>query len=258
MKCEMLPEQVKAGIIWDAYQNSLHRGERFQSRFWELVDEYDLADGTVGRLYALIKASRTIGIAVNRDGLVACQSSFELVAGNVTVTGIVGRAYTDHFVEAKLSGRPDFHHRIHNITSQVATYFLSDERYEYCIIEAVRLPQLRTGYGKYSSEDPTTYMERLHGDILSRPSSYFSGFNRDDRTFGKRFWRNEFPLDQIREDYEKINRDIQRAIEEDAFYPNYSACHVPSSCFYLPVCETGVVSDTIYRRKPTTSGGYQS
>jgi hypothetical protein len=33
------------------------------------------------------------------------------------------------------------------------------------------------------------------------------------------------------------------------------ACHVPAPCAYLPICETGVVSELIYEQKPKGKGG---
>nr|BDD44338.1 hypothetical protein 14 [Desulfobacterales bacterium] len=258
MKKPMLPDAVSMGIIWDRFTGAIYKGMPFKEEFWQLIDEYCLADAAVAKLYGLIKAFKAIGFNANSDGLVACQHPFTFSDSNVTVNGYIDRAYKNHFVETKLSSRPDFYHVIHNITSQVATYFLSNEQYEYCVIEAVRVPQVKTGYGQYSGESSSSYMDRIYSDILSRPSHYFLGFNRDDKTFGKRFWRTEFPLEQIREDYQKINRDIQRAIEEDSFYQNFLACHVPAACQFLPICETGVVSDSIYERKPLTRGGAKS
>ena len=249
VKLHMLPVAVKMGLIWDKFITSLYKSENFKELFWHLVDVYDLLDQDVAKLYALIKAHRTIGIKIDRDGFIGCQHEFNYADSECKVHGFIDRAYEDHIVETKLGTRPDFYHRIHAITSQVSTYLLSNEKYEYAIIEAARLPSLKTGYGKYSGEDSESYMNRIYQDILSRPSHYFPGFNREEKTFGKRFWRSEFPLEEILRDYHLIAKDIQRAIEENAFYQNFMACYVPSQCAYLPICETGTVSDLIYQIK---------
>jgi hypothetical protein len=255
VKKSMLPEPVKMGIIWDEFLQYRYGGRNFKSRFWELVDEYDLSDESVAKKYSLIRAFINIGIKIDLDGFIGCQYEFNFIDGDVVVTGFIDRAYDNCFIESKLSARPDFYHIIHNITSQLSTYFLSNDQYEHCVVEAVRVPALRTRYGKYSEEDYESYMHRIYQDIISRPSHYFLGFNRDEKTYGKRFWRNEFPLEQIHADYRQITKDIRRAIDDNAFYQNFMACHVPAPCAYLPICETGVMSELIYEQKPKGKGG---
>jgi hypothetical protein len=246
----MLSEPVKLGIIWDEFLQHRYSGRGFKSRFWELVHVYDLLNESVSKIYSLIKAFIKIGMKIDLDGFIECQHEFDYIDGDVVVTGFIDRAYDDHFVESKLSTRPDFYFTIHNITSQVSTYFLSNSNYEYSTIEAVRVPSLRSGYGKYSDEDSESYMHRIYQDIISRPSHYFLGFNRKEKIYGKRFWRNEFPLEHIREDYRLLTKDIRRAIEDNSFYQNFMACHVPAPCAYLPICMTGVMSDLVYEQKP--------
>jgi hypothetical protein len=248
-KKPMLPKPVKMGIIWDEFLQYYYNERHFQPRFWKIVDEYDLTDEEVAQLYATIKAFINIGIKIDKKGFIGCQQEFNFIDEEVVVTGFIDRAYDNCFIESKLSARPDFYQIIHNITSQVSTYFLSNDCYEYCIVEAVRMSSLKTGWGKYSDEDSESYMQRIYQDIISRPSHYFLGFNRDEKVFGKRFWRNEFPLEQIRTDYCQITEDIRRAIDDSSFYQNFMACHVPAQCEYLPICKTGVISDLIYEQK---------
>lgn len=62
-------------------------------------------------------------------------------------------------------------------------------------------------------------------------------------------------MEEIRKDYKMITKDISRAIEEDAFYKNYLACHVPTQCDFLAICKTGVVSEQIYEQKSKTKRG---
>lgn len=114
---------------------------------------------------------------------------------------------------------------------------------------------MKTGYGKYFGEDSESYLNRIYQDIISRPSHYFLGFNRDNRTFGKKFWRSEFPLEEIKHDYHMITKDIKRATAENAFYQNFMACYGPSQCNYLPICETSVVSELIYEQNLKEKGG---
>ena len=254
----MLPLPVKLGAIWDKYMESRYLGVKFIDKFWSMVDEYALeSDMDIAKIFALIQAHRKLEMEPQyetSDGGIfrGCQHKFE-IPGEFPIIGYIDRAYTDHIVESKLTARPDFYFQIHNITSQIGTYFLSNPEYKYAIIESTRVPGLRTGAGKYSDESPDAYRDRIIGEILSKPSYYFLGFNRDTRTFGRKFWRNEFNMEELKQDYVYVNKEIQRAMEdgEGAFYKNRKACYVPGPCFYLPICDTGVVSEGIFEVKET-------
>ena len=251
----MLPLPVKLGAIWDKYMESRYLGIKFMDKFWELVDEYNIEDDMdVAKIYGLIKAHRKLEMEPyyeTSDGGIfrECQHRFEMIEdGDFSIVGYIDREYSDHIVETKLTGRPDFYFSIHNITSQIGTYFLSNHEYKYAVIESTRVPGTKTGKGKYSDESSEAYQMRIVGEILSRPSYYFLGYDRDKKVFGKRFWRNEFDMDEILRNFTYVNREIRRAMDdgEDAFYKNRKACYVPGPCFYLNICDTGCVSESIY------------
>jgi len=127
--------------------------------------------------------------------------------------------------------------------------WMGNPEYKHCIMEITRLPGTRTGKGKFEGESPEAFEERVFQDIVSRPSHYFIGFDREKRTFGVKFWRKEFDLDKLKRTYINIEREVKETILNDSWYENYNACHVPSQCFYYPICSTGVVSDEIYEMK---------
>jgi len=252
----MLPLPVKLGAIWDKYIESRYLGVKFMDKFWSMIDEYGIeSDMDVAKIYALIQAHRTLEMEPQYetdDGGIfrGCQHKFE-IPGEIPIIGYIDRAYSNFIVETKLTARPDFYFQIHNITSQIGTYFLSSPEYKYAVIESARVPGLRTGAGKYSDESPDAYRDRIISEIISKPSYYFLGFNRDTRTFGKKFWRGEVDLDELAQDYVYVNKEIQRALEDGdgAFYKNRKACYVPGPCFYLNICDTGVCSESIYEVK---------
>jgi len=258
----MLPLPVKLGAIWDKYMESRYLGVKFMEKFWSMVNEYTIEDDMdVAKIYGLIQAHRQLEMEPyyeTKDGGMfrGCQYKFEIPAvcvkdGDFSIIGYIDRVYSDHIIESKLTARPDFYFQIHNITSQIGTYFLSNPEYKYAVIESTRVPGLRTGRGKNSDESSESYKNRIIGEILSKPSYYFLGFNRDTKTFGKKFWRNEFDMDELLRDYTYVNQEIQRAMEDGdgAFYKNRKACYVPGPCFYLPICDTGVVSEGIFEMR---------
>ena len=253
-KGEMLALPVKLGIIWDQYVQSRFNQQKFQDTFWKLADEYQLDDVSVSKIYGIIQAHRMLEIDPdyeNEDGerFIGCQKRFELQYDGYRVVGYIDREYTDHVVETKFTARPDFYFQIHNITSQIGSYFLSNENYKYAIIEAVRVPDIKTGKRKYADEDLDSYRNRVKGEILSKPSHYFVGFDRDKGTYGKKFWRNEFDLESLEQVYQEVWNEIKQCLEansEAKWWQNRKACYCPAPCEYLPICDTGVVSEEIF------------
>jgi hypothetical protein len=136
-----------------------------------------------------------------------------------------------------------------NVTYQLGTYLMANEAWDSATLEAVRTPSLRTGQGRYSEEDPEEYEERVYGDIVSRPGHYFLGWDRKTRTYGVKFWRSEFDLDEIFSTYVHVLRELKNTLEHGAWYGNNLACHVPTPCLYLPIKRSGVVSEEIYERR---------
>jgi len=155
-----------------------------------------------------------------------------------------------YITEDKFSGSPDFYSKKFALTSQLSTYFLSDPNIDYAIVKAVRAPGQRTGKGRYSGETPEDYSNRVYSDIISRPSYYFMGLNRMKKTYGRKFFRSEFPLDEMRTEHAQVTHEIKWAMRNNAYYRNYLACHVPTTCGFLPICETGVVSEEMFDMKP--------
>lgn len=258
---------IKLGSIWSMFVNSRYNdgivprlqktsskdmpfvGKKFKSVFWDICASYELDEYDSAKIYAVCKAFMTLKMSIDLNGFEAFEKEFHIVTESAIIRGFIDLSYYDHFVECKHTKNPEFYHTIHNITSQVATYFLSNPEYEYCLIQAVKTPSLRPNIKKLSSESPDKYLERCYDAIISRPSEYFPGYNRESKTFGKKFYRAEFPLKQIEKDYSDINRDIRRAAAEEAFYQNWDACYCPGPCDFLPVCKNGVASEELFDRK---------
>ena len=70
------------------------------------------------------------------------------------------------------------------------------------------------------------------------------------KTYGRKFFRSEFPLDEMRTEHAQVTHEIKWAMRNNAYYRNYLACHVPTTCGFLPICETGVVSEEMFDMKP--------
>ena len=141
--------------------------------------------------------------------------------------------------------KPNFPKKRENLTYQLGTYFMGNEAWEYADVEITRVPALKPK----SDESAEVYEERVYGDVLSRPAYYFQGWDRKTRTYGVRFWRSEFDLDEIFRTYVYVLEEIKTTIRRGNWYPNNLACHVPTPCQFLPIKKSGVVSPEIYNRK---------
>ena len=246
-----LPDPIKAGALWDTWNNSVHLEQNVCQVMDAVIEEYEISPFLVARVRALTRAFRAIGLSVITEDLLGCQYKMEipLIVARNKLVGHIDRAYCDYFIETKLSARPDFYTYKENIEHQVSTYFLGNPDFEYVDMEITRLPGLKTGKKQYSDEGPEAYGERCYQDIISRPSHYFLGFNRDTSRFGKRFYRAEFNLEETEQVYWWVCEDIERAVDQDRWYGNHLACYVPTECLYHPICKTGVVSEELFRER---------
>jgi len=197
----------------------------------------------------LIRAFQDLEIQTETDGLLGCQYKIHVPVGQNQIVLCVDQAYEDHFVENKFSARPDFYTQKENVACQLGTNFMGNTNWKYAVMKIVRNPQLRTGWGKYGKESAQEYEERIYGDVISRPAYYFIGWDRKSRTYGVRFWRSEFDLDEIFSTYVYVLEELQDTLKRGSWYPNNLACHVPTVCAYLPIKRSGVVSEEIYQRK---------
>ena len=231
---EHLPEPIKMGAVWDAYLGGKDTVE--------LMDRYQISDITQAKLLTMMNVFEELKLTPEPG--YDTQGKVEwLAGGNVTVTGFTDRTYSDHIEEDKFTARPDFYFTLGNISLQVGTYFLGVPSAEYVDMKVTRVPGLRLG----KEEDIAGYMDRLYKDICKRPSYYFPGLNKAKKTYGKRFYRNEFPLDIIKKRFEDVIKDMRFHIDNNLWYRNELSCHVPSQCMYLDIKNTGVISNTLYK-----------
>jgi len=173
------------------------------------------------------------------------------------ITGFYDRKYQGYFTEDKLSSRVEYYTEVYPLTSQIGTYFLADPNLEHVIMEVIQMPQqkiLKETKKRTQEETPDQLYERVYNEILSRPSNYFIGYNRETKRYGKKFFRGEFPLAEIEDSYRQIVIELLSARWSNNFYKNRKACgnQYGSVCSYLKICENQNVSENMFsiRQKP--------
>jgi len=245
----MKPGPMKIGAIWDSFQNSAYGGKPLNID--EEIKKYygnDSHNFDVPKIKALISAFKDLEITTDLSSKTQSKSFFH--AGNHVVSFVLDREYKDHFVETKCTSTQnvtDFFFSIHYL-SQVATYFLANNKFKHAIMEVVKLPQLRSS-GQYSKETPDEYGKRCYSDIVSRPSNYFQGYNKKTKTFGKKFMREEFNLKQLYDKYKTIGDEIIWRMSRGndlAWYKEESSCLFPGKCLFYEICHTEGFPTNIY------------
>ncbi len=149
--------------------------------------------------------------------------------------------------EFKYSTKPDAYGEKFIVQDQLATYFLGNPMLERITMRVIRVPDLRLA----KNETLEDYQQRIYQDFLNRPMHYIHDTS---------FWRSEFKYDEIREKYKMIADEIQRFIELGGIKYFYQS-NGPNTCFgettgtnvsnceYLPICESGVVSSQLYKKR---------
>lgn len=262
IKNEKTSNPLKMGMLWDLVLQKYLGGTDKKGNPIDIpaaIEQYEIEDREVAKVRAIFRAYKDLDIRV--DPGYELQAKINLSYANetdksgvpynwskVAITGYYDRLYPGYFVENKLSGRPDNYLDPFFIQSQIGTYFLADPELKYCIMEIVRTPDLKST-GSHKDEDAAEYQERCYQDIISRPSYYFIGWNAEKRTYGKKYFRDEFDMEEIAHRYKCVAAEIQMAWMEGQFYKNDRACSqvLPGiKCDLMPLCRYNRFNDGLY------------
>ena len=271
---------LKAGTLWDSIKQK-HLGAKINIQ--ELIDKYEIDDLTKAKVRALYHVYKYLDIKteagyelqskINMTHEIVLPASAFIPSVSVgkeainlwqdranqaddlrrwnfplTVSGFYDRKYSTYFTEDKLSGRPEFYLDPFFLQSQIGTYFLADPKLEYCVMEIVQFPQQKGR--KKIEETPEQIYKRVYDEVLSRPSNYFIGYDREKNMYGKKFYRGEFDIAGIAERYKQIVIEILAARWTGNFYKNWKACNnvlpgIPCDMKYI--CANGNVSEQLYK-----------
>jgi len=258
---------LKMGMLWDLVLQK-HLGGKDKkgnpitgTTISSAIEQYEIEDREVAKVKALFRAYKSLEIVIEEGGITQAPINFNYsteadddgnpkpyVWANVNITGYYDRLYSDHFVENKLSGRPDLYLDPYFIQSQIGTYFLVNPDLKYCIMEVVRVPDLKST-GSHKEEDDSDYEERCYQDIISRPSHYFIGWSSERKTYGKKYMRSEFDLEEIKHRYWCVVREIYMARSDNMFYKADRSCGqiLPGvKCDMIPLCRYNKFNDGMY------------
>lgn len=276
-----LSTPLKAGQLWDQTKQRQLGNEKINIK--DTINQYEIDPITVSKVKAIFHAYKELELTVEPNYTLQAPIDFQynitlppssfipsITVGKeainlwrdrldqsedertwtfpLSISGFYDRKYPSYFTEDKLSGRPEFYLDPFYIQSQMGTYFLADPELECVIMEVVQFPQQREY--KKKEETPDQIYKRVFDDILSRPSKYFIGYNREKKMYGKKYFRGEFNLQAIESRYKQVIIEILACRWTGNFYRNFRACNnvLPGiACDFQKVCRNENVSENIYK-----------
>jgi len=255
----MKSNPLKMGGIWDKVWNEIFlHGVIDLSKMANIIriesEKEQLGEKETQILLALLRGIHHIGFTPpHATPQVLMQY---LIAGKMNLIGYAdGIMENKMLFEVKLSSKPDYYTTLFNIHDQVGTYFLAEKRLEKVVMLVTRVPWLKS-VKRFEDEDAEEHGARVFKDVCKRPSHYFQGWDNKTKKFGKVFYRGEFDLDELRDKYVHIAREIPEAVKLDAMYQEKGNCMSPFKCDYMDICISGGVSEGIYRvRSDKPKGG---
>lgn len=242
---------LKCGKLWDSVLQHYYKGiDRDTGKPFDIpaiIKQYEIESRDVAKVKGLYRAYKMLEIQIDPD--FEFQRKIDMKIGDVRITGYLDRNYLTNFAENKMSGSPDRYLDPYFIQSQIGTYFLADPKLEYCIMEIVRNPGLKST-GNNKDEEPEIYGERIYQDALSRPSWYFIGYDSKTKRYGKKYYRGEFDLEEVAHRFKSVHREIYQANRSGGWYKNDRSClsvlpGIP--CDMLPLCRYNTISESIYK-----------
>ena len=244
-----LSSALKKGMLWDRVLQNLLSNQKLHN-ISEIIAEYEMDAKDVASVKGIYRAYKQLDIVTEPNGNLQAKIDLTIPfdmkwADNspveMLVNGYYDRKYPTYFVENKLSSRPNNYEDTYFIQSQVGVYFLADPSLEYCIMEIVRTPDLKST-GKNKDESPEDYEERVYQDVISRPTHYFLGYDIKTHKYGRKYYRNEFNLEELKGRFIHVFREIYNARWLDGWYRNDRVCNsiLPGiTCDMLPICRNG-------------------
>ncbi len=247
-----LGDALKMGVLWDAVVQMMI-GELKPSDITDLVDKYEMDEkDVVAKVRGVYKAFKELDVKIDPFGKTQPRFMLPLhypyTGTDFLITGVYDRLYDKHFVETKFSRNVEFYTSLYSIAPQVGTYFLANPNMEYCIMEVVRTPDLKSTRS-HEGESDKDLEDRIRADVVARPAWYFKGWDAATKTFGVKFYRSEFNLKEIEDRYAACYYEIADCAHRDAFYKNHKRCLRPWKCEFIDICQFDNMSETQFRIK---------
>ena len=120
---------------------------------------------------------------------------------------------------------------------QIQMYFFLDPEAEQFVLNVLAKPwRMRLK----KNEELEEFRKRVLTEMLAYPKKYFA------RTH---YYRSEFDLEQWKKEMQITIAEMESKSKEIEFYPRDPKACYAFGCDYMPICETGVVDEKLYKKK---------
>lgn len=235
------PVKMLLGSLWDAVVDD---DSTKVVELVELIPEFEVC-----RIEAMWETMKMLGISHQESYAQrghAQHRGIMWLDERTPVSYVYDSKGEDYFIERKFTSSPKYYETVWAMQDQVGTYFLADDKMKYCIMELACYPTIRPRFNATKNDPADTvesFTQRLKDKILEEPAKCFKGLNMAEKTWGLKFYRNEFDLDMIRERYLKRAQRIRDNVDAGWYEMNTTACEsiYGRQCEFLSICKTGAV-----------------
>ncbi len=265
--------QIKMGSLHDIFQDSLYGMAQFKenpkwlagalnlqpderiikqyynTKIRDYIYKAQVDEVSVAKVKAVYRAFKFFMdeelLELRLDGLAGMQKHFLYhLTDEFIIHGYTDRLYNEYFIENKFVSSRQYYDTPWAVSSQVGTYFLAYPDIDYMYMEIIQAPQfklIKKGKKRKYDETIKEYEDRTFNDVISRPSHYFVGFDRNEKTYGLKMYRNEFDLDEIENRYRCLTRETMERANRCWWYKeNGTACYMyGQDCEFKIICKTG-------------------
>lgn len=260
---QLASDAIKMGNVWEAWleKNSTliwsHEIEEQQLAKYEVaLDRNPLPDKERAILRGLAFAMKSLQLSIppgtwQRKDIVHITDS-DNINHPVSFVLDVLHADTKSFSEIKLTSNSKYYDNSWVIKSQAGLYLALNPELEYCVMYVVVKPALKLKYqNKTNPRDETIeeYEKRVYDAVIGDGRKYFIDMRGDidagTRTWGRRFDRAEFDMDELRLRAIEVSKLRTRSMVNGYWMMNEKNCFMyGQDCEFLSVCKNhGRVSD---------------
>ena len=139
----------------------------------------------------------------------------------------------DNILEFKFT--KNFDYFCHFTTKIQASFYLNVFNKKSITFRLIKSLQLK----RKDKETQDEYIDRIETCMVKAPKRAIQD---------KKFYRSEYDFDEVLKYLKVIASEIKNNIDnEEFFYCNTNGCYFPGICEYLPICKSGVISESLYK-----------
>jgi len=259
---QLASDAVKMGNVWEAWlelqSHTIDTYAPLKLKYLKIINANPLPDRENAIINALTRAMADMKLSIppgewQVKDVVGVTDSDGI---SHPVSMVFDVLHEDSFSEIKLCGQFRYYDNAWAVRDQVGLYLALNPELKYVTMYVVQKPQHKVlqGSKNVAPETITEFENRVYNIVIGDPRSFFLDHRFVDgvRTWGRRFDRAQFDMDELRLRAIEVSKLRQRAMLGDYWMMNTQNCFMyGQDCEFLSVCKNqGRVPDR-FRVKET-------